>query len=120
MPSRQRAGFFHSALLCRCPRCGEGPLFRNLLEVRPACTSCGLDFTKVDTGDGAVVPVILVLGTIIVGLAFWVEFTFSPPLWVHAILWPVVTVPLAILLMRPTKAALIVLQYRHRSSEMGL
>ncbi len=73
-----------------------------------------------DTGDGAVVPVILVLGTIIVGLAFWVEFSFNPPLWVHAILWPVVTVPLAILLMRPTKAALIVQQYRHRSSEMGL
>jgi uncharacterized protein (DUF983 family) len=56
----------------------------------------------------------------VVGLAFWVEFRFSPPLWVHAILWPVVTVPLAVLLMRPAKAALVALQFRHRSSEMGL
>ncbi|MGE0415264.1 MAG: DUF983 domain-containing protein [Acetobacteraceae bacterium] len=110
----------HAALACRCPRCGRGRLFRNLLEVRDSCEVCGLDLTKVDTGDGAAVGVILVLGTIIVSLAFWVEFRFSPPLWVHAILWPVLTIPLAILLMRPAKAALVALQFRHRSSEMGL
>ena len=62
----------------------------------------------------------LVLGAIVVGLAFWVEFRFNPPLWVHAVLWPVVTIPLAVAVMRPAKAALIALQYRHRSSEMGL
>lgn len=109
-----------TALRCKCPRCGEGALFRNLLEVRPACEKCGLDLTKVDVGDGAVVPVILVLGAIVVCLAFWVEFRFEPPLWVHAVLWVAVTTPLAILLMRFAKAALIIQQYRHRSSEMGL
>ena len=40
--------------------------------------------------------VVLVLGAIVVGLAFWVEFRFSPPLWVHVVLWPVVTIPLAV------------------------
>jgi uncharacterized protein (DUF983 family) len=53
-------------------------------------------------------------------LAFWVEFHFAPPFWVHAILWPVVTLPLAVLLMRPAKAALVALQFRHRATEMGL
>jgi uncharacterized protein (DUF983 family) len=62
----------------------------------------------------------MVLGAIIVILAFWVEFRFEPPLWVHAILWPSITLPLAILLMRPMKAALVALQFRHRSTEMGL
>jgi uncharacterized protein (DUF983 family) len=38
----------------------------------------------------------------------------------QAILWPLLTVPLAILMIRPTKAALIAMQYRERSSEMGL
>lgn len=120
MTERPQAPFLPTALQCKCPRCGEGKLFRNLLEVRPACDKCGLDLTKVDTGDGAVVPVIMVLGAIIVGLAFWVEFTYSPPLWVHAVLWLVVTTPLAIVLMRFTKAALIIQQYRHRATEMGL
>jgi uncharacterized protein (DUF983 family) len=109
-----------AALRCRCPRCGVGPLFRNILEVRPRCQHCDLDLAGTDSGDGATALVILVLGAIIVGMAFWTEFRFNPPLWVHAILWPVVTVPLAILLIRPTKAALVAMQYRHRSSEMGL
>jgi uncharacterized protein (DUF983 family) len=81
---------------------------------------CGLDLRSHDAGDGATVGVILLLGAIVVGLAFWVEFRFEPPLWLHAVLWPVVTVPLAVLMMRPAKAALVALQYRHRSSEMGL
>ena len=110
----------HVALACRCPRCGKGRLFRNLLEVRDTCEVCGLDLRSHDAGDGAAVGVILLLGAIVVGLAFWVEFRFEPPLWLHAIIWPMVTVPLAVLLMRPAKAALVALQYRHRSSEMGL
>ena len=81
---------------------------------------CGLDLRDCDTGDGAIVGVIMVLGAIVVALAFWVEFRFSPPLWVHAVLWPLVTVPLAVAMMRPAKAALVALQFRHRASEMGL
>lgn len=111
---------WRAALFCRCPRCGRGAVFKGLLAVRDRCAFCSLDLREHDTGDGPAVLVIFVLGTIIVGLAFWVEFTFEPPLWVHAILWPVVTVPLAIVLMRPMKAAMVALQYRHRASEMGL
>jgi uncharacterized protein (DUF983 family) len=110
----------HVALACRCPRCGRGRLFVNLLEVRDRCEVCGLDLRAHDAGDGAAVGVILLLGAIVVGLAFWVEFRFAPPLWVHAIIWPLVTIPLAVLMMRPAKAALVALQFRHRSSEMGL
>jgi uncharacterized protein (DUF983 family) len=109
-----------AALRCRCPRCGDGRLFRNLLEVRARCEHCDLDLAQNDAGDGAAALVILVLGAIIVGLAFWTEFHFNPPLWVHAILWPLITIPLAIVMIRPTKAGLIAMQYRHRAAEMGL
>ena len=95
-------------------------MFTGLLTLRPACPVCGLDFGKSDTGDAGAVIVIMVLGVIVLGLAFWVEFRFSPPLWVHAILWPVVTLPLAIMLMRPMKAALVAAQFRTRPTEMGL
>lgn len=107
------------ALTCRCPRCGEGPLYRGpLLALRDRCPKCGLDYSGADVGDGTAVPVILVLGSLVVGLAFWVEFTFSPPLWVHAVIWPLVTVPLAILMMRPLKAALVAQQFRTRPDQM--
>jgi uncharacterized protein (DUF983 family) len=108
-----------AALGCRCPRCGKGPLFQGLLTVRPRCLVCGLDLSRADTGDGATVFIILLLGAVMVGLAFWVEFTFNPPLWVHAVLWPVLIIPAAIALMRPTKAALVFQQYHNRASEMG-
>jgi uncharacterized protein (DUF983 family) len=114
------ASLLRVALAGRCPRCGQGRLFRGLLDVRDRCEVCGLDLREHDAGDGAVVGVILLLGAIVVVLAFWVEFRFAPPFWVHAVLWPVVTVPLAVLLMRPAKAALVALQFRHRATEMGL
>jgi uncharacterized protein (DUF983 family) len=93
-------------------------LFAGLLTVRERCRVCGLDLRAHDSGDGPAVLVIFVLASMVVGLAFWVEFRFAPPLWVHAVLWPVVTVPLAVLLMRPFKAALVALQFRYRASEM--
>ncbi len=108
------------ALGCRCPRCGKGKLYRGLLEIRDRCDVCGLDLRENDTGDGAAAGVTLVLGAFIVALAFWVEFRFEPPVWVHVMLWPVIAVLGAIWLTRIAKAALVAMQFRHRSSEMGL
>jgi uncharacterized protein (DUF983 family) len=111
---------WRAALGCRCPRCGRGKLFAGVLTVRDRCPVCGLDLRAHDSGDGPATLVIFPLGAIIVGLAFWVEFSFAPPLWLHAVLWPVLTVVLAIALMRPMKAGMVALQYKHRASEMGL
>src|SRR6266571_1475561 len=102
-----------AALGCRCPRCGEGRLFTGLLTVRPACPSCGLDFSAEDAGDGPAVFVIFFLGLVVVGLAALVELKFAPPLWVHLLLWTPLILGGAILLLRPLKAGLIALQYRH-------
>ncbi len=30
----------------RCPKCGEGRLFRRLLAMNDACSGCGLDFKR--------------------------------------------------------------------------
>ena len=102
-----------AALSCRCPRCGEGALFTGLLTVRPACPVCALDLSAQDAGDGPAVFVILFLGLIVVGLAAIVEIRFSPPLWVHMLLWTPLILGGAILMLRPLKAGLIALQYRH-------
>lgn len=88
-------------------------MFDGVLSVTPRCAVCGLDISAQDAGDGPAVFVILLLGAIVVGLAAIVEIKFSPPLWVHAMLWLPVTLAGAILLLRPLKAGLIALQYRH-------
>jgi uncharacterized protein (DUF983 family) len=118
--AESQISILQAALRCRCPRCGKGKLFKGLLTLQPACLVCGLDFGQSDTGDAGAVGVVMVLGAVVVGMAVWVEFHFAPPLWVHAILWPAVTIPLAILITRPAKAALVAAQFRHRATEMGL
>lgn len=102
-----------TALGCRCPRCGEGRIFSGLLTVLPSCPECGLDLSAEDAGDGPQVFVILFLGLIVVGLAAWVELRFSPPIWVHLMLWTPLILGGSILMLRPLKAGVIALQYRH-------
>jgi uncharacterized protein (DUF983 family) len=99
----------------RCPRCGEGRLFSGLLGIQPRCQACGLDFSFTDAGDGPAVFVIMIVGFIVVGLALYVEFTFGPPFWVHALLWVPLILALSIGLLRPLKGFLIAQQYLHRA-----
>jgi uncharacterized protein (DUF983 family) len=102
-----------AALLCRCPRCGEGRIFAGLLTVRKTCPACGLDLSAEDAGDGPAVFVMFPLGAVVVGVGAWLELSFSPPIWVHlVVLIPLILVG-AVALLRPLKAGLIALQYRH-------
>lgn len=108
-----------AGLIGRCPRCGEGHLFRGPFTLRLAdrCDRCALNYAFADSGDGPAVFVIIILGFLLMGAALLVEFKFSPALWVHIVLW----VPLAIVigfgLLRPMKATLIALQYRNKAEE---
>ena len=103
----------HAALACRCPRCGRGHLFTGVLRVRAACEVCGLDLSAQDAGDGPAVFVILFLGLIVVALAAIIEIEFSPPIWIHLLLWTPLILGGSIAMLRPFKAGLIALQYRH-------
>lgn len=106
-----------AALLCRCPRCGKGPLFTNALAMRDRCTNCGLDYAFIDTGDGPAVFAIFILGFLCLGGALIAEFRFGVPWWGHLLLWGVLTPLLAVFLLRFLKAMLIALQYRNKAEE---
>lgn len=107
---------YSAGLRCRCPRCGQGPLFKGLLTVRPVCDVCGLDLSAQDSGDGPAVFVILIVGGLAVLLAVLVEIIFEPPIWAHLIYQTPFVVGVSILLLRPLKATLIALQYRHKTA----
>lgn len=106
-----------AGLKCRCPRCGNGALFQNLLGVRERCSSCGLDYKFIDTGDGPAVFAIFILGFVCVGATLIAEFKFKVPWWVHVIQLGLITPLLAIVLLRFLKATLIALQYRNKAEE---
>src|SRR5688500_13535151 len=105
------------ALAGRCPRCGQGALFRSGLILRDRCERCGLSYAFADSGDGPAVFAIFILGFLVLGGALWVEFRFEPPIWVHVVLWGLLTPLLALGLLRLLKAGLIALQYKHKAGE---
>lgn len=83
------------------------------------CAVCGLDLRKADSGDGPAVFIILILGVLVVPLAFVVEMSWAPPMWVHMSVWPALIIGVALGLLRPMKGALIALQFRNRASDAG-
>ena len=115
--SDTEASLLATALLGRCPRCGAGPLFERHLRPARTCEACGLDYRFIDSGDGPAVFVILIVGFVVVTGALVTEVKHSPPYWVHALLWLPLTLILSLGLLRPAKALMIALQYRHRARE---
>ncbi|WP_262296192.1 DUF983 domain-containing protein [Microvirga sesbaniae] len=100
-----------------CPRCGKGHIFQGYLRVRPQCEVCGLDLAFADTGDGPAFFVMSFVGIVVVALALWVEFAYSPPIWLHLVMWTALSIVLSLILVRPLKGVLVNLQYHHKAEE---
>jgi len=60
---------------------------------------------------------ILIIGAVVVGLALWLELAVSPPVWVHVLIWPIVTLALVVGSLRVGKGMLITLEYRNAARE---
>lgn len=63
---------------------------------------------------------IFILGFVVLGGALLVEFRLGPPIWVHVVLWGVLTPLLAFVLLRTLKGVLVALQYKHQAGEPRL
>ncbi len=111
-PSTASAG-----LRCRCPRCGEGRLFKGFLTVAPACEACGLDYGFADPADGPAFFVMTGVGILVMALWAWWAVVAQPPVWLQI---PVVLVGLSagcLATLRPVKAWLVAEQYVHKAEE---
>jgi uncharacterized protein (DUF983 family) len=108
---------FLTGLAGRCPRCGQGKLFRGFLALRPSCERCGLDYAFADSGDGPAVFVIFIAGFVVVGAALVVEMLYRPPFWLHALLWGPLILVVTLGPLRLMKGLLIALQYHHKAEE---
>ena len=100
-------------LMCRCPNCGKGKLFRAFLKVSDQCAACGEDFSHHRADDAPAYFVILIVGHIVVPLALWVETDFTPSYWIHLALWLPLTLGLSIGLLQPIKGAIVGWQWAH-------
>lgn len=103
-----------SGLRGRCPACGEGRLFRGFLKPADRCPACGeaLDGHRAD--DFPAYIVILLLGHILVPTMIEINLIFDIPLLWQSIIWPTLTLILALAMIQPVKGAVITLQWARR------
>jgi uncharacterized protein (DUF983 family) len=99
---------------CRCPRCGEGKLFRAFLKTANNCSVCGLDFTPHRADDLPAYLVIVIVGHIVVPLALWIETDYSPPVWLQLSIYLPLTLFASLALLQPVKGAVVGLQWALR------
>lgn len=106
-----------SALLGRCPRCGNGSLYRGFLTVADSCKICGLPLKASEQGDGAAFFCICIIGSLAGIFAAIVEVMYQPPYWLHAAIWIPFIIISSLFGIRATKAAIIAMQYKFRPED---
>ena len=98
----------------RCPRCGQGKLFRAFLKVDNACSVCGLDFTPHRADDLPAYLVIIIVGHIVVPLALVIETNYSPPVALQLAVYLPLTFVASLALLQPIKGAVVGVQWALR------
>jgi uncharacterized protein (DUF983 family) len=98
-PSTQTA--LGRGALGRCPRCGQGSLFRRYLKIVDCCAKCGEPYGHFRTDDAAPWLTILIVGHVIVPFVLIFEQTLRPPMALALAIWlPAVAVLTLVLLPR--------------------
>jgi len=98
----------------RCPRCGEGKLFRAFLKVADNCSVCDLDFTPHRADDLPAYLVIVIVGHIVVPTALLVETNYAPPVWMQLSAYLPFTFVASLALLQPVKGAVVGIQWALR------
>ena len=98
----------------RCPHCGQGKLFSRYLKVADECEACGEAYHHHRADDLPAYLVIFVVGHLVVGLFMGAEQLFELSTWGHLAIWVPVTIASCLLLIQPTKGAVVGLQWALR------
>jgi uncharacterized protein (DUF983 family) len=110
-PVRDNQKAIIDGVLCRCPKCHEGKMFKSYLKATPSCNVCGEDLTHHNADDEPPYLVIFLVGHIVVPLVLMVETRYSPAMWVQMAIWPLVSIVLALLTLSPLKGVIIAIQW---------
>lgn len=98
-----------------CPHCGKGNIFGAYLKVNPQCSVCSEELHHHRADDAPPYMTIFVVGHIIGTLMLLVEeINDAMPLWIHALVWPLLTIIMTLVLLPRLKGALIAYQWALR------
>lgn len=102
--------------MLKCPRCGEGRLFRAYLKRQDACPHCGESFDGLDADDGPAWLTIALVAHIVVPLLIFLERGDQlMPYWQEAAILVFATIAGVLLLLPVSKGFFIAALWLIRS-----
>lgn len=106
-------------LLGRCPKCGEGKLFRAFLKPVDACAVCGEDMHHQRADDLPPYLTIFIVGHIVVAGFMATDRWLILENWQHLAIWIPITIALSVAMMQPLKGGVVGLQWALRMHGFG-
>ncbi len=100
-----------NGLRCRCPKCGEGKLFRSFLRVNDQCPVCGEELHHHKADDLPPYISIIIFGHILVGAMLHMEMTMTVPPYVYLFTLVPLSVILPLAMLPSIKGAVVGLQW---------
>jgi uncharacterized protein (DUF983 family) len=111
LPKRSVWQAMRRGFLCRCPNCGEGPLFNGYLTSAPSCSACGEDLSHHRADDAPPYFTMVIVGHVVVPIMTAVFLATELSTMTHMMIWLPLTLVMTLALLRPVKGALIALQW---------
>ena len=103
-----------------CPACGRGKMFSGYLKVNHACAACGEELHHQRADDAPPYLTIFIVGHIVLGLLVTFDMLdIARPIWLDALIWPALTLVLALWILPIAKGAMIGLQWANRMHGFG-
>lgn len=98
-------------LMCVCPNCSRGKLFKTFLKSANYCTNCNQAFFYHQADDMPAYIVVSIVVHIIVPVTVWIAKYPNISYWLYLAIGIPFGFLLALLLIQPVKGAIIALQW---------
>ena len=100
-----------SGVMCRCPNCGKGKLFRSYLKLNDTCSECGEKLSAARADDFPPYIAIFIVGHVLIGWMLHAEMSgpVDPMLYVWTMIPAAILLPLVML--PSIKGAVVGLQW---------
>lgn len=106
-----RAAAIRRGLMRRCPACGKGHAFAGYLTTVDHCQHCGTELGHIRADDFPPYLTIFLVGHIVVPMLLIVEQNYNWPTERHMIVWPLLTLVLALLFLPILKGGVLGLMW---------
>ena len=100
-----------NGVMCRCPNCGKGKLFRSYLKINDSCGECGEKLSSARADDFPPYIAIFIVGHVLVGWMLHAEMSgpVDPMFYVWTMIPAAVLLPL--IMLPSIKGAVVGLQW---------